>query len=128
MSKWTDEYAGININPENPYLVLVFSFEPKYTEPKVPKIDNRGHIIFQGLADIKCLSDGIFEALKELLAVEGDVRRFRDDDHIRTFVETTRPAAYRIQRPGTDAAIDFDSNVAPGAVGTYEGSDCEMDD
>ncbi|KNE96334.1 hypothetical protein PSTG_10452 [Puccinia striiformis f. sp. tritici PST-78] len=128
MSKWTDEYAGININPENPYLVLVFSFEPKYTEPKVPKIDNRGHIIFQGLADIKCLSDGIFEALKELLAVEGDVRRFRDDDHIRTFVETTRPAAYRIQRPGTDAAIDFDSNVDPGAVGTYEGSGCEMND
>ncbi|POV99898.1 hypothetical protein PSTT_13475 [Puccinia striiformis] len=128
MSKWTDEYAGININPENPYLVLVFSFEPKYTEPKVPKIDNRGHRIFQGLADIKCLSDGIFEALKELLAVEGDVRRFRDDDHIRTFVETTRPAAYRIQRPGTDAAIDFDSNVDPGAVGTYEGSGCEMND
>jgi hypothetical protein len=128
MPKWTDEYAGIKINPKNPYLVLVFSFKTKSTGKKVPIIDNRGHRIFHGLSEIKCLTDGISQALGELLAVEGDVRSYYNDDHMRMFLETARPAVYRIQRPDTDVEVNFDSNINPDAIGTCQGSDCEMND
>ncbi|OAV89427.1 hypothetical protein PTTG_09451 [Puccinia triticina 1-1 BBBD Race 1] len=150
MPKWTDDNAGIKINKTNPYLVLVFSFKTSYTRQTLPKVANRGYRIFHGLTDIKCLSDGISNALKELLAVEEDVRAFYNDDHMRKFVQTSRPAVYPIKRRDSDDEINFDSNINPDGtciqhhdtndeinlnsnidpdvVGTCGGSDCEMND
>ncbi|WAR54138.1 hypothetical protein PtB15_3B650 [Puccinia triticina] len=113
-------------------------------------VANRGYRIFHGLTDIKCLSDGISNALKELLAVEEDVRAFYNDDHMRKFVQTSRPAVYPIKRRDSDDEINFDSNINPDGtciqhhdtndeinlnsnidpdvVGTCGGSDCEMND
>ncbi|KAA1068624.1 hypothetical protein PGT21_018592 [Puccinia graminis f. sp. tritici] len=127
--KWTDEYAGIKINPQNPYLVILFSFKTKYTNQEVPVIPKRGSLIFHGLAEIDCLTVGISNALKELLAVEADVRSFYKDAQMKSFVETIRPAVYPIRHPNCDLSEDLHSrDIDSDTVCMVEGADSEMND
>ncbi|KAA1074625.1 hypothetical protein PGT21_014036 [Puccinia graminis f. sp. tritici] len=94
-SEWTDEYAEIKINPENPYLSILFSFKTQSTQQhSLPKILNRGSLIFHGLTDIKCLTAGISEAPDKLLAVEDDVRGFHKENQMKNFLETASPVVY----------------------------------
>ncbi|KAH9463591.1 hypothetical protein MJO28_008253 [Puccinia striiformis f. sp. tritici] len=93
----TDQHAKIKINSQNPYLTLLFNFEPNLTEESnIPVIKNRATLIFHGLTKIKCLTDGIPEALQELLEAESDIRSFHNDRH---YLETIHPGFYPAQSP-----------------------------
>ncbi|KAA1137836.1 hypothetical protein PGTUg99_023735 [Puccinia graminis f. sp. tritici] len=125
--KWTDEYAGMEINQKNPYLVILFSFKTKYTNQTVPEILNRGSLIFHGLTQIKCLTDGLANALKALLEVEADVRHFYKDTHMKSFIETTRAAVYPTQRSDSDLGEDTHfRDIHPNTVHMVQDSDFEM--
>ncbi|KAA1098284.1 hypothetical protein PGT21_032595 [Puccinia graminis f. sp. tritici] len=126
--KWTDQYAGITINSENPYLVIIFSFKTKSTPQKLPEIDNRGSLIFHGLSQIDCLTDGMSEALQELLAVDPDIRDFHNNNHMQTFIETICPIVYPVRRPASNVENVLDSDINLDALSKAQDLDCQMND
>ncbi|WAR63943.1 hypothetical protein PtB15_16B102 [Puccinia triticina] len=66
------------------------------TEYKLPKIPQRGSLIFHGLEQFGCLTPKVSTALEELLSVDPDVRQFHEGNkHTTSFIETTRPCVYK---------------------------------
>ncbi|KAA1103123.1 hypothetical protein PGT21_007213 [Puccinia graminis f. sp. tritici] len=102
--KWNSKFAGVELEDSIPYLIIVFSFITTSTNYKLPAIPQRGSLIFHGLDNIDCLTPEISIALKDLLSLDPDIREFhKDTKHIRRYVETTRPGAYRFQDPGVNS-------------------------
>ncbi|OAV95082.1 hypothetical protein PTTG_26803 [Puccinia triticina 1-1 BBBD Race 1] len=94
--KWNSEFADVKLDPKIPYLIIVFSFRTGKTEYKLPKIPQRGSLIFHGLEQFGCLTPKVSTALEELLSVDPDVRQFHEGNkHTTSFIETTRPCVYK---------------------------------
>ncbi|KAI7960033.1 hypothetical protein MJO29_005101 [Puccinia striiformis f. sp. tritici] len=111
--KWTPDFANIQLEKKNPYLVLYFSLKDSRTKPptrtrskSLPTIisipdgtldesesQRRASLAFYGLNAFPFLSPDLIKALEDLLLAHANILSLHEDspEHTKKFVEVITP-------------------------------------